>query len=124
VISEQQKSINIRADWRETLKIGDILITPSGDWRIVRDVQYWSDDNWCKSRQGLLGFVDLAIRRCSWTSRAYTTKCRYDIGKWKKLEGVRAKLNTEADKKIYEDIKSKTIASKLHYDCCDAKAFI
>lgn len=118
--------MNPRADWRDTIQVGDILITPSGDWRVVRDVSYWPQDNWCKSRQGLLAYVDVAIRKCSWTHRPYRTMDRNTIAAWSKLQGARAKLGTEADKKLLADItdKSGKYVEELNYDCCDAKAFL
>lgn len=116
--------MNPRADWRETIQIGDILITPSGQWRVVREVSYWSDDDWCKSRRGLVDHITLAIRKCSWTGRPYRTLSRTCIGGWSKLEGARAKLDTEADERLHADIVSKRSVEDLNYDCCDAKAFL
>lgn len=116
--------MNPRADWRDTIQVGDILITPSGDWRVVRDVKYWPTEGQYKSRHGLLGFLDLAIRRCSWTGRPHRTLSRACIAGWSKLQGARAKLGTEADEKLRIDILTKRRVEELHYDCCDAKAFL
>jgi len=122
----QSECLNPRADWRETVSVGDVLIMPSGSWRVVREVNYWSVDDRCKSRRGLLAFVELAIRRCSWTGRPSTTLSRPVLGNWSKLHGARAKLDTEADKKLLLDIENQTAFSRqsYNYDCCDAKAFI
>jgi hypothetical protein len=124
--NEKSKYFNPLSDWRETICVGDILIMPSGSWRAVRTVKYWPDDDWCKSRRGLLAYIDFAIRRCSWTGRPETTVSRQTIKKWSKLQGARAKLNTDADKKLLDDIERKLPFSKesYNYDCCDAKSFI
>ena len=58
-------------DWRDTLRVGDVLITTSGDLRVVRRV---SHDTW-----GFTRCIDLVIRRCSWTRKPYTTISRNDL---------------------------------------------
>ena len=58
-------------DWRDELKVNDILITKSGDLRVVREAVYYND--------GILRSVTFAIRRCSWTGRSTTSYCRSDL---------------------------------------------
>jgi len=111
----------VMPDWRDTLKVGDVLISPTGSWRVVRAVSYWSEDNWCATRRGLLQSVTLSIKRCSWTGRAFTLKIRSDLARWQKLEGARAKLSTEADRKLLEDIRKYTTN---HFTCCTVKHMI
>jgi hypothetical protein len=90
-------------DWRDTLQIGDIVKTKTG-YRVVRDVKYWPENDHL-GRGGMLNYVAFAIQRKSWTTRAYTLYCRTAITAWEKVEGVRAKLDTDADKKLLEDIR-------------------
>jgi hypothetical protein len=116
--------INHRADWRDELKVGDILVTPSNDFRIVRDVSYCDLPE--KSYYGLLTTITFSIRKASWTRRATTTKSRNCIAKWKKLEGVRAKLDSPLDKKLLEDIQSENGYKNgtLNFSWVDASKFI
>jgi len=61
-------------DWRDELRSNDILITQSGDLRVIRSALYYAD--------GTLQSVKLAIRRCSWTRHATTS---YDRSALKSL---------------------------------------
>lgn len=90
-------------DWRDTLQIGDVIKTKTG-YRVVRDVNYFPDDD-KYGRGGLLHLVCFAIKRRSWTQRAYTYYDRTALKGWQKVDGVRVKLNTDADKKLLDDIR-------------------
>lgn len=108
------RGVRIKPDWRDELKVGDVLITPSGDLRIVRDVRM--------KKCGLLRCVTLAIRRCSWTRRAYTIYCRPDlvtIGYRK--AGVRARLSGPLDEKMAQCLAYENRFNQC-LTCHDAKA--
>lgn len=80
-------------DWRDTLKAGDMLLTPSRDLRAVRKVRYGPD--------GFLKTVIFAIRHCSWTGRAYTVYQRTDLKTLGYVKaGVRARLDRPMDKML------------------------
>ena len=89
------RGVKLTPDWRDELKVGDVLITPSGDLRVVRQVTM--------RKRGLLRSVALAIRHCSWTKRAYTIYCRPDLATMGyRKAGVRARLNGPLDAKMLE----------------------
>lgn len=60
--------------WMAYVKPGDVLQTPTGDLRIVRKIHRFPD--------GDLRSANFAIRRCSWTGRAYTTKGFAELMGW------------------------------------------
>lgn len=102
-------------DWRDTLQIGDVIKTKTG-YRVVRDATYFQDDD-KYGRGGMLRSICFAIKRKSWRQRAYTHYERSAIKDWEKVNGVRIKLNTEADAKLLEDIREYKAAKnyKVHY---------
>lgn len=105
----------IPKDWRDTLQVGDVLLTPSRDMRVVRHVTY--------NKNGYLRAVNLAIRQCSWTGRAYTCYFRTDLetlGFHK--AGVRARLTSEMDKKLEHDLMYENRFKQDQYlTCIDAR---
>lgn len=86
-----------KPDWRDTLKVGDVLITPSRDLRVVRGVSF---------KGKYVRSITLAIRHCSWTGRAHTTIGRSDL-QWRGFNkaGVRARLDGPLDEKFRQDIQ-------------------
>jgi hypothetical protein len=60
-------------DWRDDLRAGDVIVSPRGDYRVVR---YVSRSN---KHDGFIWGIALAIRRRSWTDRPYTILTRADI---------------------------------------------
>ena len=92
------------------LKVGDILKTPSGDLRVVREVDYNAD--------GTLWMICLAIRRCSWTRRAYTMLTPNDLRARKfKPTGKRVRLTGKLDRRLARDIASND-PDRRGLDCC------
>lgn len=59
-------------DWRDQIKVGDILLSRNGAERIVRNVTY-------RKSSGLLWGVSLAILKRSWTNRPHTVLTRSDL---------------------------------------------
>lgn len=83
---DTKMAINNRGLWPYTVQVGDILRFPSGDLRVVRYAK--------NGKSGYTTYVGLAIRRRSWTNRAYTIisyvdlKCRgaRPVGRMKKMD--------------------------------------
>ncbi len=63
-----------QALWMCFAKEGDVLRTPKGDYRVIRSISRFDD--------GDLRSADFAIRRPSWTGRAYTTYNFTDLRNW------------------------------------------
>lgn len=57
-------------DWRDDIKVGDVLRVDKR-FRLVRRVS--------RAKDGFLGSVTFAIKRCSWTRRPYTVVGRVDL---------------------------------------------
>jgi len=88
-----------QTDWMAHVKPGDVLETPSGDLRIARSVTRFPD--------GDLKAINFAIRRCSWTGRAYTCYGFTDLMKWK----------FKMKRKLPRDRISRLLAHDLRYEC-------
>ena len=85
-------------DWRDDLRAGDVLVSPSGDYRVVRKVTM--------RKSGFIWGVSLAIRRRSWTNRPYTVMTRTDIQQ-RGFQLSHAKYRFKAgtiDVELYRDI--------------------
>ena len=103
-----------QAHWMPLVKVGSVLKAPSGDFRVVRSISRY--DN------GDLRAVDLAIRRCSWTHRAYTTVNYTDlIQRGFALLPVRVKLNHERDIMMERAINQRASDRPFPIDCCGAR---
>ena len=100
-----------QSEWMAYVKAGDVLQTPSGDLRMVRKTKRYED--------GELRSATFAIRRCSWTGRAYTVKGYAEMHDWTFL------LAHE----LPDDRLTKKLARNLRYSkrfsqnmtCCDAR---
>ncbi len=103
--------------WIDRIQVGDVLKTPGGDYRVVRQADL------CKNERsvyfGRVKFLEFAIRRCSWTGRATTCKVRTELKDWQPT-GLRVKLNKEIDKEIQYCLDNYDIESQT-LDCCDVK---
>lgn len=97
----------IKPDWRDKLKVGDIVLSPNGTERIVRKVKYFNN---------LLGWVSFVILHCSWTGRCYTCYSRSDLKRYSPTKHSIA-LITPLDKEIAEAIQ----ADKVTVTCCDVE---
>lgn len=84
--------------WMKTVKVGDVLISSKGTFRVVRGVTRFSD--------GDLRCVDFAIRHCSWTGRPVTVVNFTDLrSNGYYPAGIRVRLESELDKKLAEEVK-------------------
>jgi len=97
--------------------VGSVLLAPSGDFRVVREVHRYRD--------GDLRSVTLAIRRCSWTKRAYTILNYVDlIQRGFRLVPVKPRRLTKPEDKLF--FKARHAAtwkgSCALMSCCDAEA--
>lgn len=101
-------------DWRDNIKVGDVLRTHNGNFRIVRKVYRRHGDKF-------LGSVTFTIQQCSWTGRCYTIVNRSDL-KQRKFSptGVRVTKMTTMDKRINRDIiEDRPRGTRL--SCCDVR---
>ena len=111
---------NLIRDWRDELRVNDIVITKSGDLRVVREAIFYSDDT--------LSVVTFAIRKCSWTRHATTT---YDRSALKSLKFRKAHVKFKP--KSHDDDFQMFVRSGLNssphwmglqrYDCFSARNF-
>ncbi len=100
-------------DWRDELRAGDV-ITEGGRWRIVRASTYKSDGTLCA--------VSLAIRRCSWTHRCYTTIMRVDLKQrgFRPVQVPRRRLSARIDRLIRQSI-GHVVKRRTDLTCCDVE---
>lgn len=101
-------------EWMARVVVGSVFKTPSGDLRLVRKVSRWD---------GKLGAVTFAIRRCSWTGRAYTVYCAADLKTmgWQLLP-VRVKaLDGPLDVKLHDFINGDYVRGNYPMKCCGAR---
>jgi hypothetical protein len=78
-------------DWRDTLKTYDVVITKTGDLRVVRIAEYDSD--------GFLSLVKFVARKCSRFQSSLVTYYRHDL---RRLEMKKAEIKIRPRK---EDLK-------------------
>jgi hypothetical protein len=111
---------NLAKDWRDDIRQNDILITKSGDLRVVREALYYADET--------LRSVKFAIRKCSWTKHPTTS---YDRSQLKSL-GFRKAAVKFKPKKHDEDFQQYILSGKdtsarhiqtWEYTCFNAKDF-
>lgn len=101
-------------DWRDEIKIGDILYERGRPDRprVVRKASY------CK-KTGHLRCVTFTILRCSWTNRCTTTVNRHDLKYRHFSNGGASKIDMNIwDKRINAEIIDHNLR-KL--DCCDVR---
>lgn len=103
-----------QADWMRHVRIGDVLEDCNGTQRVVREVSHY--------KNGDLRCVTFAIRSCSWTGRPYTllnyTDLRY---RGFKPTGVRMRLGSKFDWKLYGEIHSRKRWPEMELRCCDMR---
>jgi|APGre2960657404_1045060.scaffolds.fasta_scaffold51034_2 hypothetical protein len=110
----------LELDWRDELKNNDILITKSGDLRVIREAVYYNDE--------CLSHIVLAIRKCSWT-RSPTTS--YDRSALKTLKFRKAAVKfkpSEKDNEFQEFVLRGKYSGFYEpeygvYTCISAKSF-
>jgi hypothetical protein len=90
------------------VKVGDVLASGSGSYRVVREVSRFAD--------GELRAVSFAIKRCSWTGRPVTCVSYTDLMHRRfQPTGVRLDLKSRLDARIAEEAKCKGLPK---ISCC------
>ena len=81
--------------WIDDVRVGDVIATQHGPWRIVRAVH---------KRTEFRTYITLAIRRCSWTGRGLTVYLSRELAALGYRRVARnAKMTTELDQRINAD---------------------
>ena len=98
----------MNADWMKDIRVGDVLVSGKGTFRIVRTVKQKGDG--C--------IVSFVIRRCSWTHRPYTVMFPADLKTQEyKPTGIRVTLKGEFDRIMDEEMNRGGDPPLL--TCCD-----
>ena len=98
--------------WMLTVKAGDVLVDRNGTARVVRKATFHKD--------GRLSHLTFAIKRCSWTGRAYTTMNKTDIkDRGFHPVGLSIPLTKREDKALQKAIQFWDVPTKM--DCCKGK---
>lgn len=99
------------SDWRDTVRVGDVLVSGRGTRRVVRDVHH----------AGPHVFVTFTIRRCSWTGRCTTVYNRSDLRTFGyRPTGERVRLRSRVDLEIARNIKNHRREQQT-LDCCEVR---
>jgi len=97
------------------IEVGDVLISGSGAFIIVRRVHKFQKRGYLPN-----GSVTFVIQRCSWTTMGYTVYMFNDLKQMGyKPTGLRLKLTSVFDKLIAEEFERKGNASECILHCCD-----
>ena len=98
--------------WFDAIKVGDVLKTPSKDYRVVRAVTRYAN--------GPLHSIVLTIRKCSWTHRPYTHLNYTDL----RARGFMHTGVNVADKfGAFDELLADAVCDETlcDLDCCDVK---
>jgi hypothetical protein len=99
------------------LRVGDVIASPGGSWRVVRVVH--------RSPNGNLWGVTLTIKHCSWTGRCYTVLCANDLRQrgFYRVPVKRRRLRSAFDQKIRQAIERNEHPKHGRYSvtCCDVE---
>ena len=103
-----------QADWMADAMPGDVLISPSGTFRIIRSLGRFPD--------GDLRSATFVIKRCSWTKRGYTIYYFTDLLQWS-FATHRELPRTKIDLQIAQDMRRSSWCGwrgrKQKLGCCD-----
>lgn len=86
-----------------SLRVGDVLRSPSGKLRTIREVGSAS--------------VALSILRCSWTRRPYTVYVASDLIDWSRT-GQRRRLRSPLDRALALELADR---ARRKLTCCDVE---
>jgi hypothetical protein len=113
---KHRKETCLQSDWVWSVKVGDVLKTPSGDLRVVQDVR---DSSGGKSYRKL--WFEFTIRRCSWTRRPYTLYNGAEIFYmgWRPTN-YRVEIDPEFADKFRASVKAR-VAAECPLKCCAVK---
>ena len=98
-------------EWMSKVRVGDVLRSRGGTYRVVRKVSY---------RNNRLHCITFAIKRCSWTKRCSTTMNCHDLryAGYKPVLNVKWKFATTLDESIQADIMD---LNRRKLNCCDVR---
>ena len=100
-------------DWRDSIRVGDVLKGTGNSYRVVREAHYKQD--------GFLSSVTFTIKHCSWTGACYTLLTRSDISVFGYTPtGAKSSLSTDMDATILKNIRRHSRGEEA-LDCCDVK---
>lgn len=104
------------SDWRDRIKVGDVLRSASGTLRVVRQVKYWATKHGSPQVS-----VTFAILHCSWTGQCHTTLNQSDLRTLGyRPTGHRVRLNRPVDRLIARALAAHPgLDSKAIATCCD-----
>jgi hypothetical protein len=102
-------------DWRDELKEFDILITPSGDLRVIRTADY--------DLNGRLYCVEVTTRKCNRFGSGFRTFFRWELKKLKKAEVKYRPTEKDYEIQKYLVDESKWIKSEKQFNCLNVKQF-
>jgi hypothetical protein len=102
-------------DWRDELKEFDILISPSGDLRIVREASY--------DEFGRLSHIQVAIRKCGKFNGGLRIFNRYELKKFKKAELKYRPTQKDYELRDYLIKEKRWIKSEQNFNCINVKQF-
>lgn len=106
-------------DWMDRIQVGDVLKSPNGDYRVVRQADLNKNKRSIYYNRKL--YFGFAIRRCSWTGRATTIMTRHDLkARGYEPVGVRVKLTKDIDKTLEHDFDYSNRFDQI-LNCCDVK---
>lgn len=104
--------MNRQPMWMLVLKIGDVLKSARGSYRVVRRASHHED--------GRLRSVTFAIRRRSWTNRAYTVMTASDLLTFGyQPVGARIKLTNEMDARLHKAIHDNELPPNISLHAAD-----
>ena len=99
--------------WMAAVVVGSVLARRRGAWRVVRSVSRY--------RNGDLRSVTFAIRRCSWTHRAYTIYGYNDLNQmgYRMVRVAPRALRSRLDRKLFVAIHEP--CDRKSMTCCDVE---
>ncbi len=96
-------------EWMRNVKVGDVLRSGRGTFRVVRSVAFFDD--------GQLRSVQFVIRHCSWTGRCLTSMNYTDmVGNGYEPTRIKWKMNGPLDPIINAHAENHRL-QQMH--CCD-----
>lgn len=100
-----------------SLKVGQVIISPGGRERIVRSVTKYTEDRY-NQRKGQVRSVHVTIMHCSWTGACDTILDRHILKGYKltrKIMPLRKRIDKEIEMNFRLNKTNRTLT------CCDVK---
>lgn len=118
-----RKFSDLVEQWSQEIQEGDVVQTPSGDLRVVRDVHRHPKafgKGASRATKARRVFCYFAIRHCSWTGAGYTLYSVAEMAQmgWLPTTVEPRKLDSEIDEKLKSDFGKDNKGRCMR--CCDA----